>query len=67
MTRNQEIDQEVQRLLKKLLPDCHALFELPSLVYARIMKDNTTRKHPYRVSYQRIERIMHQMSEADLL
>ncbi|MDD3337103.1 MAG: hypothetical protein PHI98_16595 [Eubacteriales bacterium] len=67
MTRRQEIDQEVQRLIKKLLPSCNALFELPSLVYAQIMKDNVTRKQPYRVSFNHIESIMHQMSSAGLI
>lgn len=50
MTRNEEIELEIRRQALKLYPKCAALFELPLMVYAQIIKDNTTRKKPYKVS-----------------
>lgn len=67
MTRNQEIDLEIQRLASKLFPKCHALFELPMMIYSQILMDNFTRRAPYRVSEGRIKRIVQQMVEAGRL
>ena len=44
-------------------PKCAALFELPTMVYAQIMKDNDLRKKPYRVSEERIKKIIGSMPE----
>ena len=50
MTRSEEIELEIHQQAVRLYPKCAALFELPLMVYAQIMEDNTTRKRPYRVS-----------------
>lgn len=63
MTRNQEIDLEIRNLAVRLNKKCAALFELPMLIYSQIMEDNTLRKRPYRVSYERIQKIIHNMPE----
>ena len=48
MTRSEEIELEIHQQAVRLYPKCAALFELPLMVYAQIMEDNTTRKRPYR-------------------
>lgn len=61
MTRTQEIDAEIARLIVRLRPEAAADFEIPRMVYSKILDDNKTRKKPYRVSYERIQRIMHEI------
>lgn len=63
MTRREEIDLEIRRQAVRLYPRCTALFELPLMVYAQIIQDNTTRKNPYRVSEARIRKIIGSMTE----
>ena len=63
MTRQDEIDAEIRRQAVRLYPKCTALFELPLMVYAQIMQDNTTRRRPYRVSEARIKKIISSMPE----
>lgn len=63
MTRREEIDLEIRRQALRLYPRCTALFELPLMVYAQIIQDNTTRKNPYRVSEARIRKIIGSMAE----
>lgn len=63
MTRRDEIDAEVRRQAVRLYPKCVALFELPMMVYAKIMEDNVTRKKPYRVSEKRIRDIIGSMPD----
>lgn len=63
MTRREEIELEIRQQAIKLYPQCVALFELPHMVYAQIIKDNALRKKPYRVSEDRIRRIIHTMQE----
>lgn len=63
MTRREEIDLEIRRQALRLYPRCVALFELPLMVYAQIMEDNTTRRNPYRVSEARIRKIISSMPE----
>ena len=63
MTRREEIDLEIRRQAVRLYPRCTALFELPLMVYAQIIQDNTTRKNPYRVSEARIRKIIGSMAE----
>lgn len=63
MTRQDEIDAEVRRQAVRLYPKCVALFELPLMVYTKIMEDNVTRKRPYRVSENRIRNIIGAMPE----
>lgn len=63
MTRREEIDLEIRRQALRLYPRCTALFELPLMVYAQIMEDNTTRRNPYRVSEARIRKIIGSMPE----
>lgn len=46
MKRNEEIEAEIRRQAVRLYPKCAALFELPLMVYAQIMKDNDTRRRP---------------------
>lgn len=61
MTRRDEIDLEIRQQALRLYPKCAALFELPLMVYAQIMADNTLRKAPYRVSEARIRKIIESM------
>lgn len=63
MTRQDEIDAEVRRQAVRLYPKCVALFELPMMVYAKIVEDNATRKKPYRVSEKRIRDIIGSMPD----
>lgn len=58
---NEEVEMEIRNLAVALYPKCVALFELPLMVYAQIQKDNATRKKPYRVSEQRIRKVIHTM------
>lgn len=63
MTRSEEIDLEIRQQAIKLYPKCVALFELPHLVYMQIIKDNDLRKKPYRVSEDRIRKVISTMTE----
>lgn len=63
MTRREEIDLEIRQQALRLYPKCTALFELPHMVYAQILKDNELRKKPYRVSEDRIRKVIHTMAE----
>lgn len=58
MTRSEEIDLEIRNQAVRLYPKCAALFELPMMVYSKIVEDNTTRKRPYRVSETRIRKVI---------
>ncbi len=62
MTRNEEIELEIRNQATKLYPKCAALFELPLMVYTQIMLDNTTRKKPYKISEQRIKKVINDMN-----
>ena len=48
MTRSEEIELENPPAGGAALPQVRSPFELPLMVYAQIMEDNTTRKQPYR-------------------
>ncbi len=61
MTRREEIEMEIRNQAVRLYPKCTALFELPALIYAQIMKDNEIRKKPYRVSFEYINKVVHTM------
>lgn len=63
MTQRDEIDAEIRQQAIRLYPRCAALFELPLMVYAQIMQDNTTRKQPYRVSEARVRKVIGSMTE----
>ena len=63
MTRSEEIDLEIRNQAVRLYPKCAALFELPMMVYSKIVEDNTTRKQPYRVSETRIRKVIRSMEE----
>ncbi len=63
MNRNDEIETEIRNQAVRLYPNCVALFELPVMVYAQIMKDNTLRRKPYRVSDGRIRKVIGSMPE----
>ena len=63
MTRSKEIDLEIRNQAVRLYPKCAALFELPMMVYSKIVEDNTTRKRPYRVSETRIRKVILSMEE----
>lgn len=63
MTRTDEINAEIRNQSVRLYPKCTALFELPLMVYSKIMQDNVTRKKPYRVSEARIKHIIQTMPE----
>ena len=63
MTRSEEIDIEIRNQAVRLYPKCAALFELPMMVYSKIVEDNTTRKRPYRVSETRIRKVILSMEE----
>lgn len=67
LTRTQEIDVEIRNQAVRLQGQCCALFELPLMIYAQIMDDNTLRRKPYRVSENRIRRIIAQMVDAGQL
>lgn len=63
MTRSEEIDLEIRNQAVRLYPKCTALFELPMMVYSKIVEDNATRKRPYRVSEVRIRKVILSMEE----
>ena len=63
MTRSEEIDLESRNQAVRLYPKCAALFELPMMVYSKIVEDNATRKRPYRVSETRIRKVILSMEE----
>ncbi len=63
MTRRDEIDHEIRQQALRLYSRCAALFELPLIVYTQIMKENATRRNPYRVSEKRIKDIIGTMPE----
>ena len=63
MTRSEEIDLEIRNQAVRLYPKCAALFELPMMVYSKIVEDNATRKRPYRVSETRIRKVILGMEE----
>ena len=63
MTRRDEIDSEIRNQAVRLYPKCVAMFELPLMVYTKIITDNSMRKKPYRVSVDRIKRVINTMSE----
>lgn len=63
MTRSEEIDLEIRNQAVRLYPKCAALFELPMMVYSKIVEDNTKRKRPYRVSETRIRKVILSMEE----
>lgn len=65
MTRHDEIDNEIRNQAVKFYPKCAALFELPNMVYCQIIKDNQTRKTPYKVSFARIQKVIACMPEFD--
>ena len=63
MTRSEEIDLEIRNQAVRLYPKCAALFELPMMVYSKIVEDNATRKRPYRVSEARVRKVIGSMPE----
>lgn len=63
MTRTEELEIEIRNQAVRLYPKCVALFELPTMVYAQIMKDNDIRKKPYRVSEDRVRKVIRTMPE----
>lgn len=63
MTRRDEIDSEIRNQAVRLYPQCVALFELPRMVYTKIITDNSLRKNLYRVSEDRIKRVINTMPE----
>lgn len=63
MTRSEEIDLEIRNQAVRLYPKCAAMFELPMMVYSKIVEDNATRKRPYRVSETRIRKVILSMEE----
>ena len=63
MTRQQEIDCEIRRQAIRLQHKAPALFELYRIVYAKVVEDNTVRKNPYRVSFERVQKIIRAMPE----
>ena len=62
MTRKDEIEMEIRNQAVRLYPSCVALFELPAMVYEQIVKDNETRKKPYRVSIERCSKVIQTMN-----
>lgn len=63
MTQNEKIELEIRQQALRLYPKCAALFELPAMVYAQIIKDNAMRKKPFRVSEDRIRKVIGSMPE----
>ena len=63
MTRRDEIDTEIRNQAVRLYPKCTALFELPNMVYSKIIIDNDLRQKPYRVSFERVKKIISEMNE----
>ena len=63
MGRHQEIELEIRRQAIRLEPKAAALFELPRLVYAKIVEDNATRKKPFKIGYARVQKVIRSMAE----
>ena len=63
MTRSEEIDLEIRNQAVRLYPKCAALFELPMMVYSKMVEDNATRRRPYRVGETRIHKVILSMEE----
>lgn len=63
MTRREEIELEIRQQAIKLYPQCVALFELPHMVYAKIIDDNVLRKKPYKISESRVKNVIYSMPE----
>lgn len=63
MTRSEELEIEIRNQAVRLYPKCVALFELPTMVYAQIMKDNDMRKKPFRVSEDKVRKVIRTMPE----
>lgn len=63
MTWNEEIELEIRNQAVRLQTKCVALFELPLMVYTQITMDNALRKRPYRVSENRIRKVIASMAE----
>lgn len=58
MSRKEELEMEIRNQAVRLYPQCAALFELPTMVYTQILKDNDLRKKPFRVSWERCKSII---------
>ena len=65
MTRSDELNAEIRNQAVRLYPKCAGLFELPLMVYTKIVMDNDTRKKPYRLSVERCKKIILEMPEFD--
>jgi len=65
MTHQETIDLEIRRLALKYKGNCRALLQLPMMVYRQILEDNKMRKKPYRVGFNRIQRVIQSMPEVD--
>ena len=63
MTRRDEIDTEIRNQAVRFYSQCAALFELPNMVYSKIITDNDLRQKPYRVSFERVKKIISEMKE----
>ena len=63
MTRTDELNAEIRNQAVRLYPKCAGLFELPLIVYTKIVMDNDTRKKPYRLSVERCKKIILEMPE----
>ena len=66
MTRTEEIELEIRLQAVRFYPKCVALFELPSMIYAQIMEDNKIRIKPYRISFDRVKKVVTTMTESEL-
>lgn len=56
------VEAEIMQYILRASKKCAALFEVPSMVYAQIVKDNAMRIKPIRANEKRISRIMHEMA-----
>lgn len=65
MTKSDELNAEIRNQAVRLYPKCAGLFELPLMVYTKIVMDNDTRKKPYRLSVERCKKIIMAMPEFD--
>lgn len=63
MNRTDELNAEIRNQAVRLYPKCAGLFELPLMVYTKIVMDNDTRKKPYRLSVERCKKIILEMPE----
>ena len=66
MTRTGEIELEIRNQAVRLYPKCAALFELPAMICAQIMEDNKTRIKPYKISFDRVKKVVTTMTESEL-